>query len=144
MKPLALFIIAVWMTPLLWELVSVGQLATPASVLIMVGTMALTARVALKIHSSLEETFEHTFLGSQPVGPVGPVGAEAVVNDSGDPASPVEHVPQVAPIGQVAPAREAPEFEKTLLPLDGGGRGASISGREWQRGLKAREVRLRR
>lgn len=140
----ALFIIAVWMTPLLWELVSVGQLATPASVLIMVGTMALTARVALKIHSSLEETFEHTFLGSQPVGPVGPVGAEAVVNDSGDPASPVEHVPQVAPIGQVAPAREAPEFEKTPLPLDGGDRGASISGREWQRGLKAREVRLRR
>ncbi len=60
----ALFVMAVWMTPLLWQLVSVGQVATPAAVLVMVGTMALTARVALSIHSSLEESFESTFLGA--------------------------------------------------------------------------------
>jgi CPA2 family monovalent cation:H+ antiporter-2 len=60
---IAMFIIAVWMTPLLWELVSVGELATPASALIVVATMALTARIALKIHSALEETVERTFLG---------------------------------------------------------------------------------
>lgn len=58
-----MFVIAVWMTPLLWELVSVGDLGTPTSALIVVGTMALTASIALKIHTTLEETVERTFLG---------------------------------------------------------------------------------
>jgi CPA2 family monovalent cation:H+ antiporter-2 len=60
---IAMFVLAVWATPFLMELVSVGKVATPLSVLIIVATMGLTARIAVKIHNSLEETFERTFFG---------------------------------------------------------------------------------
>jgi CPA2 family monovalent cation:H+ antiporter-2 len=63
-----MFALAVWMTPSLLELVSVGELGTPVSVLIMIATMALTARIAVKIHTSLETTVERTFLGPEPQG----------------------------------------------------------------------------
>ncbi len=121
----ALFVIAVWMTPLLWELVSVGQLATPTSVLIMVGTMALTAKVALKIHSSLEETFEHTFLGPEEE-------AGDVVLSSPD---------SELALPEFEPPAEEPEPDiPTAAPLSG----SAISGVEWQRSLRSIDRRLRR
>lgn len=135
-----LFIIAVWMTPLLWELVSVGQIATPASVLIMVGTMALTARVALKIHSSLEETFEHTFLGVQEI------GVESVGNGAPNAAEPL--IVSRTPFGGTLEAANAvarsPERAIAPPPLERVDSGASMSGLEWQRGLSDRNSRLRR
>ncbi len=116
-----LFVIAVWMTPFLWKLVSVGDLATPASVLIMVGVMALTARVALKIHSSLEETFEHTFLG------VGESEAEGVQPELAMPQRPAPVTPVPATVATVrTPAS-----------------GSSISGVEWQRSATSGSRRLR-
>lgn len=123
---IALFVIAVWMTPLLWELVSVGELATPASVLIMVGTMALTARVALKIHSSLEETFEHTFLGPESEDEESQILA-ALSETEKAAADPI-----------VAPPLEMP-VDAPAIPAEG----SSISGVEWQRSMRRGEDRLR-
>lgn len=126
----ALFVIAVWTTPLLWELVSVGQLATPTSVLIMVGTMALTARVALKIHVSLEETFEQTFLG-------GPEDqADTAVAVTPEPAEQLKLTPRVEEKIAVLP-----EIAEPARPP---GQGASVSGLEWQRGYSGRKSGLRR
>ncbi len=122
----ALFVIAVWMTPLLWELVSVGELATPASVLIMVGTMALTARVALKIHSSLEETFEHTFLGPEEQAGQFQLALKRVDEDSHVEPEPVLHEPE-------------PERRRTR-PLTG----SALSGLEWQRSIRRDRDSLRR
>ena len=121
---IALFVIAVWMTPFLWKLVSVGEVATPASVLIMVGVMALTARVALKIHSSLEETFEHTFLGIESPDKEG-VQQELVLPQR---PAPVVTAPSAAP---VPPVR---------APVSG----AAVSGVEWQKHAAEVNRRLRR
>lgn len=112
----AMFIVAVWMTPFLWELVSVGELATPASALIIVGTMALTARIALKIHTSLEETVEKTFLGASDE-----VGEKAAQM----PLPVAEPVTQKEP----EPVRRAAPLPRPGVSLSD----ASISGAEWKR-----------
>lgn len=121
----ALFVIAVWMTPLLWELVSVGELATPASVLIMIGTMALTAKVALTIHSSLEETFEHTFLG---------------------PEDEEEDLPALALKSKVAPLVPEPKLQEEPVKIRPPvvQNGSAFSGTEWQRSFRRNHDNLRR
>lgn len=133
----ALFVIAVWMTPLLWELVSVGELATPASVLIMVGTMALTARVALKIHSSLEETFEHTFLG--------PEDEREELRMMAEKPEPSETAKAMHAASElVVPSTEGKgedkEPEIRPAPLQ---QGSAFSGVEWQRGFRRSHNDLR-
>lgn len=120
----ALFVMAVWMTPLLWELVSVGEVATPASVLIMVGTMALTARVALKIHSSLEESFEHTFLGPEEA-----EIEEAELTAPLQAAQPEERALPEEPVRVPRPGR-TPRFDRSPQQPP---QGSAISGIEWQR-----------
>jgi hypothetical protein len=121
---IAMFIIAVWMTPLLWELVSVGELATPASALIVVATMALTARIALKIHSALEETVERTFLGE----------AVAHAETASQLTLPVER-PVVREEPVAAPVRKRPPAP----PVSTG----PSSGSEWQRLSSERTTRRR-
>ncbi len=133
---IALFIIAVWTTPLLWKLVSVGELATPASVLITVGTMALTARVALKIHSSLEETFEHTFLGTRDGEDVLHATAPHSIHDVAEPQ--VEEAEQ--PGGETEP--HIPVQPEPVAPVRRSA--AAISGIEWQQSLSSKRGNLRR
>ncbi len=60
---IALMLLAIWALPLVLELLSIGNLAAPLPILIMVITIAITARAAIKIHSALEATFSKTFLG---------------------------------------------------------------------------------
>ncbi len=130
---IALFVIAVWMTPLLWELVSVGELATPASVLIMVGTMALTAKVALSIHSSLEESFEHTFLGPEDEAHSEPAHAPVAENKLDDESA------SSTPTASTGIAPE-PVTDLSKRQVEG----AALSGIEWQRAFSSRHERLRR
>ena len=60
----ALFLVAVWATPMVLELVAGDDVSTPVSVLIMVATVAATARIAMRVHSLLETRFSHTFMGT--------------------------------------------------------------------------------
>lgn len=140
----ALFLVAIWLTPFLWKLVSVDQLASPLAVLITVATMALTAKVALTIHSSLETSFETTFLGGQGVsdsdetdlitGRISPVNqpAAGLLTDK----APELRTLAVAPA--TVPAKETVGAVRPAVS------GASLSGIEWQRSMAKRNSRLRR
>ncbi len=59
----AIIVLAVWTMPLLFELMSIGSLAPPVSIAIVVVPILLTALAAIRVHRELSRTIRRTFLG---------------------------------------------------------------------------------
>ena len=60
---LILILPTIWSIPFIARLVSLGSVATPVPALILIGVTAGVAIAAFQMHSTLEDTFRHTFLG---------------------------------------------------------------------------------
>lgn len=56
-------LIVLWSLPLVSSLLSLGKMATPVPIVLLVVLMALIARTAFRIHVVLERAFSRTFLG---------------------------------------------------------------------------------
>ena len=60
---LILILPTVWSIPFIVHLLSLGSVAAPVPALILLGVTAGVAIAAFQMHSTLEDTFRHTFLG---------------------------------------------------------------------------------
>ena len=64
-------LVAIWSLPFISELLTLGSLAAPIPIVMLVSLVALTWRTAFKIHRTLESTFSETFLGGTTSGSAG-------------------------------------------------------------------------
>jgi hypothetical protein len=58
-----MMVIGVWLVMQLLQIMSIADLASPLSALVMTLSVALTATLAMKIHSQMDRTFRRTMLG---------------------------------------------------------------------------------
>ncbi|MSQ09328.1 MAG: cation:proton antiporter [Dehalococcoidia bacterium] len=58
-----LIVVVIWAMPLVISLLSIGKLAAPIPIIVLVVTVLFTARLAIKIHKALEVAFRRTILG---------------------------------------------------------------------------------
>lgn len=56
-------LVVIWAIPFVFQLLSIGQFATPVPILLLGVLVLLTAKAAFKIHAILVATFSRTFLG---------------------------------------------------------------------------------
>jgi hypothetical protein len=61
-----LLLAGVWMVTQLLEMMPVADMTSPVPALVMVLSAAVTATLAMKIHSQMDKTFRRTLLGDVP------------------------------------------------------------------------------